>query len=218
MKILLSAKVLKKKSKYNCNFPSDFLIDFDLAVSEETDKFPFFWVLSKKAERLFHSPGTFHDLDGNEGPNHYRYKQNVHDYIYEQYYMENECKFYVTTELQQKKNPFKARTDGKEKVFYKLDICVVREKDFQVFDIEIDGIDHIKSQEKQLKDRIRDELLKFRYGIYTLRLDSDWPINYKHIDEFLNLEAMEYTRTRVKDGKKTVRKDYAKKFIDYNNM
>ncbi len=213
MRILLSTKKTYK-SKYNCNFPDDFLNDFGLGRSAKGEKYSFYWVLSKKALDLFHVPMAYRDLQGNEGENHYGYKQKIHDYIYGHYYMNNECKYYVTTELQQIKSPFKARTDGKEKVFYKLDICVVREKDFQVFNIEIDGNDHFRSETKQLKDRIRDELLKYRYGIYTLRIDNDWQINYKQIDEFLNKEAMEYTRTRRKDGVKTVREDYSKKFLD----
>jgi hypothetical protein len=185
----------------NSNFPMDFLVDFGLGMSSGGYRF-FDWKFSERAKERFHLPITYMDLDGAEGPDHYQQKQRVHDYIYEAYYLEGDCQYFVTTELQQIKMPFKARTDGKEKIFYKLDICVIRAKDHQVFDIEIDGYEHRKSNEAIIKDRVRDELLNFRYGIYTLRLDKDEPINYKKIDEFLKKPAQPYTRTRQIGGKK----------------
>jgi len=185
---------------FNSNFPMDFLVDFGLGIPKKGYHDMFNWEFSKKAKDRLHLPITYMDLDGQEGRDHYAQKQRVHHYIYECYYLEGDCQYFVTTELQQEKMPFKARTDGKEKVFYKLDICVIRAKDHQVFDIEIDGIEHRKTNEAILKDRVRDELLNFRYGIYTLRLDKDEPINYMKIDEFLKKPAQPYTRPRLLKG------------------
>lgn len=192
----------KRNQQYNSNFPIDFIEDFDLGYRGNTDRFN--WKLHDKAKRRFHAPVTYMDLNGDEGIDHYSQKRLVHDYIYENYYLTDECKFYVTSELEQVDKPFKARTDGKEKIFYKLDVLVLRASDHQLFDIEIDGPEHRKSNEAILKDRVRDELLEFRYGIYTLRFDRDEPINYRKIDEFLKKDAKEYTRTRIKNGEKKV--------------
>ena len=196
MKITLS-------KTFNSNFPIDFLIDFDLGAANGYHDI-FNWKFTKKALMRFHAPVTYMDLDGSEGPDHYVQKQRVHDYIYEHYYLSGDCGVFVTTELQQVKMPFKARTDGKEKIRYKLDVCAIRANDHQVFDIEIDGYEHRKSNEAIIKDRVRDELLNFRYGIYTLRLDKDEPINYRKIDELLKKPAMPYTRPRILKGKKII--------------
>lgn len=193
----------RNNSKFNSNFPEDFLIDFGLGSTKYTNSF--FWIFTKKALLRFHAPIAYRDLDGNEGAEHYNQKRRIHNYIYEQYYLNNECKFFVTTELQQVNKPFKTRTDGAEKMFYKLDICVIREKDHQIFDIEIDGEEHRKSNERLLKDKVRDELLEFRYGIYTYRQERDEPINYKKIDEFLQKPTKEYTRNRRIGGQKLIK-------------
>ena len=145
------------------------------------------------------------ETDGNEDKIHYGKKQTIHDYIYETYYLStDDCKFYVTTELRQMETPFKALLveNGAEKVFYKLDICAIRLKDHQVFDIEIDGYEH-GTERGMLKDRMRDKLLAFRYGIFTLRLDKYEEINFKKLDEFLNQPVMPYTRKRKIKGHKT---------------
>lgn len=188
--------------KINSNFPTDFLKDFGLGYSRHPT-FDYYWEFHKKAKDRFHLPITYMELDGHEDKVHYGKKQQVHDYIYENYYMNNECKFYVTTELRQIKTPFKAllvEQDGAEKIFYKLDICTIRLKDHQVFDIEIDGPEH-GTDRRMLKDAMRDKLLNFRYGIYTLRLDKFEEINFKKIDKFLKQDAMPYTRNRKTRGK-----------------
>ena len=144
------------------------------------------------------------ETDGHEDHVHYGQKQKVHDYIYETYYLANECKYYVTTELEQLHTPFKALlvVNGEEKIHYKLDVCVIRIKDNQIFDIEIDGPEHT-TQSRMMRDASRDRLLNYRYGIYTLRLDKFEPINFKNIDKFLKQDAMPYTRKRKIKGVKT---------------
>ena len=154
-----------------------FFLDFRL-----TDEYvhSLSWKFSKKALDLFHNTITFRSPEGNEGPKHYGLKQKVHDYIYDNFYLYY-CKFFVTTELAQKNNPFFSYIDGKQPMFYTLDICVIREKDRQVFDIEIDGREH-----GRLKDEIRDNWLKDRYGIETMRIDeNDKEINYKKLHKFI---------------------------------
>lgn len=187
-------------TQINSNFPTEFLRDFELGSH---DNWSFHWEFNKKAKDRFHLPITYMELNGYEDKIHYGKKQQVHDYIYETYYLGAECKYYVTTELQQVKTPFKALLvdDGDEKVRYKLDICVIRLKDHQVFDIEIDGPEH-GTDRAMLKDAMRDKLLNFRYGIYTLRLDKFEEINFKKIDRFLKQDAMPYTRNRKQKGMK----------------
>ena len=190
-----------KNDVINSNFPTNFLGDFQ--IGRHSELLGFHWQFHKKAEQRFHLPITYMELDGNEDGIHYGKKQAVHDYIYETYYLNDDCKFYVTTELRQMENPFKALLveNGEEKVFYKLDVCAIRLKDHQVFDIEIDGPEH-GTVRRMLADRMRDKLLNFRYGIFTLRLNKFEEINFKQIDKFLNQPAMPYTRTRKINGKK----------------
>ena len=189
----------------NSNFPTDFLGDFQLGRHHKETTL-FHWEFYKKALERFHLPITYMELDGNEDGIHYGKKQTVHDYIYETYYLNDGCKFYVTTELKQILNPFQALLveNGEEKVYYKLDICAIRLKDHQVFDIEIDGPEH-GTDRAMLKDRMRDRLLNWRYGIFTLRFDKFDEINFKKIDDFLNQPAMTYTRKRKIKGQKIPR-------------
>lgn len=182
----------KKKS----NFGNQFLIDFRLFDHYEYgSKGP--WKLTKKALDLFHTPVTYHG-ETEEGEDHYRLKSLVHDYIYENYYLENECKFLVTTELKQINNPFFSYIDGKIPVYFTLDVCVIRENDCQVFDIEIDGAEH-RTRGGMMKADIRDEWLKDRYGMLTWRIDSsDKDINYKKLDKFISQPVVENPRKQKK--------------------
>lgn len=194
---------VKVKKTPNSNFPTDFLGDFGIGLDNNLG---FCWRFHVKALQRFHLPITYMETNGDEDGIHYGKKQMVHDYIYETYYLStDDCKFYVTTELRQIKNPFKAllvENSGAEKVKYKLDVCAIRLKDHQVFDIEIDGREH-GTDRGMLKDRMRDKLLNFRYGIFTLRFDKYDEINFKKLDDFLNQPAMPYTRKRKIKGQKT---------------
>lgn len=195
----------KKKKRNNIgNFTNDFLRDFRLIQAKRV-KFPkgsphrtkHDWVYSDVALDRFHTPTTHSSPNGNEGEKHYRLKSLVHDYIYENYYLENECKFMVTTELEQKNSPFYSYIDGKIPVFFTMDICVIRDSDNQVFDIEIDGPEHY-TRGGMMKADIRDEWLKDRYGVLTYRIDSaDDEPNYKRIDKFINQPAVKNPR-RIK--------------------
>lgn len=178
-----------KHIKNNNNFSNDFLKDFRLLHTKPYDvnKPGIGWTYSKKTLERFHIPVAYKNPNenGSEGPKHYKLKSLVHGYIYENYYLENECKFLVTTELEQKNNPFFSYIDGKIPVFFTLDVCVIRENDHQVFDIEIDGPEHY-TRRGLMKADIRDEWLKDRYGIITYRIDrNDEEPNYKEIDELL---------------------------------
>lgn len=157
----------------------DFFKDFDLCdyVRPHHKK----WNFSQEALELFHKPITYHNREGNEGPKHYGLKQMVHDYIYDNYYLNGDCKFLVTTELEQKDTPFKSYMDGKQSLHYTLDVCIIRVKDRKVFCVEIDGREH-----GRLKDKIRDSWLKDRYDIDTYRIDeNDETINYGRLNRFI---------------------------------
>ena len=192
-------KTTTKKKKIG-NFTNDFLKDFRLAVTS-ADKTKdgkwqntHDWIYSKKALERFHTSSVFNSPNGNEGPKHFRLKSLVYSYIYENYYLENECKFLVTTELEQKNNPFYSYIDGKIPVFFTMDVCVIRECDNQVFDIEIDGPEHY-TRGGMMKADIRDEWLLDRYGVLTYRIDAaDNEPNYKRIDEFISQPAVENPR------------------------
>lgn len=155
---------------------------------------------------MFHLPITYMETDGYEDARHYGQKQKLHDYIYETYYLTNGCKFYVTTELRQMRSPFKALLveDGAKKIRYKLDVCAIRIKDNQIFDFEIDGNEHT-TQSRMMRDAVRDRLLNYRYGIYTMRIPKFEEINFKKVDKFLNQPAMPYTRNRNIKGQKLQR-------------
>ena len=57
-----------------------------------------------------------------EGEDHFRLKQSTHNYIYENFYMNNNCKILVTTELEQIHNPFTSHLESdKEIIYYTLD-------------------------------------------------------------------------------------------------
>lgn len=199
-------KKTTKTQTSNSNFPTNFLGDFEIGY-HSNDAPSFHWKFFKKAEDRFHLPITYMELDGQEDGIHYGQKQKVHDYIYETYYLGDECKYYVTTELRQIHNPFPALLSslmGEEKVRYKLDVCAIRLKDHQVFDIEIDGNEH-GTEKEMLKDAMRDKLLNYRYGIYTLRFYKYDEINYKKLDKFLKQPAMPYTRNRKIKGEKMQR-------------
>lgn len=191
------------KKRKTSNFGNDFLKDFRLHYTNE--KFPdgtyaagYEWVYSQKALERFHLPITYKSPNGSEGPKHYGLKQMVHDYIYENYYLENGCKFLVTTELEQKDNCFWSYIDGKKPVFFTMDICVIRESDCQVFDIEIDGPEHY-TRGGLMKGEIRDEWLKDRYGVLTYRIDqADDEPNYKQIDKFISKPTVLNPRRRKK--------------------
>ena len=198
--------------KRTSNFGNAFLKDFRLFIGsnnqltkKEPDSgkinwiYPSDWIYSKSALARFHLPITNPNPHGSEDEKHFKTKMLIHDYIYENYYMNNECKYMVTTELEQKNNCFYSYIDGKIPVFFTLDICVIRESDFQVFDIEVDGPEHY-SRKGRMKAEIRDEWLKDRYGVLTLRIDkSDVDcINYSKIDKFISQPTVENPRDKKK--------------------
>lgn len=185
----------KRTSNRKNNFPFTFLVDFglygDSGIRLPDGRYPqeFDWIYSRKALERFHVPGTYRDI--NEDEKHFKLKSLVHDYIYENYYLENECKFFVTTELKQVNNCFWSYIDGKMPVYFTLDVCVIRENDCQVFAIEIDGPEHY-TKTGMMKADIRDEWLKDRYGLLTWRIDkADDDINYKKLDRFISQLAVE---------------------------
>lgn len=179
------------------NFDDSFLYDFGL-MGIKRDHYSgtdvhrkYIWEYSKKALDRFHLPITYRNQNGPESDVHYKFKQKIHDYIYEQYYLSEGCKFYVTTELEQIMNPFPYVFDSEEKIFYTLDVCAIREKDNQIFDFEIDkGKEHYTKM-GIMRAEIRDRLLKDRYGVFTMRIDPNEysDINPKKIDEFISQPA-----------------------------
>ena len=199
----MNTGTMKGKRKSNTNeFGNDFLIDFKLfhgklKLDDGTWPKGNEWIYSKKAIERFHQPVTYKSPNGSEGPKHYGLKQVVHDYIYDNYYLQNGCKFLVTTELEQKNNPFYSYIDGKIPVFFTMDICVIRESDRQVFNIEIDGPEHY-TRGGMMKAEIRDEWLLDRYGVLTYRIDqADDEPNYKKIDKFITTSpTVKNTRKR----------------------
>jgi hypothetical protein len=190
---------MKRKTS---NFGNKFLIDFKLHKGNNHFKDGFKpagyeWIYSQEALERFHLPITYKNPDGPEDSKHYGLKQVVHDYIYDNYYLQNGCKFLVTTELKQKNNNFWSYIDGKQPVFFTLDICVIRESDCQVFDIEIDGPEHY-SRGGMMKAEIRDTWLLDRYGVLTYRIDkADDEPNYKKIDKFITSPTVQNPR-RIK--------------------
>jgi hypothetical protein len=190
------------KKRKTSNFGNQFLIDFRLQrptnLKLNNGKYPLAtdWLYSKSVLERFHQPVTYKNPNGSEGPKHYGLKQMVHDYIYENYYLNNGCKFLVTTELEQKNNNFWSYIDGKKPVYFTLDVCVIRESDCQVFDIEIDGPEHY-TRGGMMKADIRDTWLLDRYGVLTYRIDqADDEPNYKQIDKFISQPAVVNTRKR----------------------
>lgn len=178
------------------NFDDSFLHDFGLHGAKKDytgGHLTYIWKYTQKAKDRFHLPITYHNQNGPESDLHYSFKQKVHDHIYENYYLStDDCKFYVTSELEQVRNPFNSYIDGEQKVFYTLDVCAIRQKDNQVFDFEIDtGTEHY-TQRGMMKADLRDRLLNNRYGIYTMRIDpfeEGKDINRKKIDKFLEQPA-----------------------------
>lgn len=165
--------------KYNRkpnSFNLSFLYDFDLGDAHKQ--------LFKKTIKIFHNPIVKSCNGGGEGLKHFSLKKNIAHHIYFNYYLQDK-KFYVTTELEQKYNPFISYMNNRE-IFFTLDICVLRMKDAQVFDIEIDGKEH-QSAIGMMKARYRDAVLEDRYKIKTMRIDSEEKEPpYKEIIEFLN--------------------------------
>lgn len=178
----------KLSNNKKTNFNNSFIYDFGLDDSF-TESRSYVWTWGVKAQERFHLPITFMNT-GAESTRHYSFKQQAHDYIYENYYLNNDCKFFVTTELEQIEEPFTSYIDGAEKVFYTLDVCIVRLKDNQIFDIEIDGKDHL-TRGNIMRDDRRDRWLRDRYGILTHRIDynQNENINFKNIDKFISQPA-----------------------------
>ena len=172
------------------NFNNSFLFDFGLVDNPYSLDRSYIWTYGINAQQRFHLPITYMNA-GKESPQHYKLKQQAHDYVYENYYMnECECKYFVTSELEQIESPFKSYIDGAEKVFYTMDVCVIRFSDNQVFDIEIDGVDHY-TRGNLMRDERRDLWLKERYGILTHRIDYNEydNVNFKDIDKFISQPA-----------------------------
>jgi len=177
----------KLSNNTKTNFNNSFIYDFGLEDVYNSRR-PYIWTWGVKAQERFHLPITYHNNGAAEGNKHYAFKQQVHDYVYENYYLNNECKFFVTTELEQVRSPFTSYLDGAEKVYYTLDVCVIRIKDNQIFDIEIDGKDHITKGNIMRDDR-RDRWLKSRYGVLTHRINYNEyndNVNFQDIDEFIS--------------------------------
>lgn len=193
------------------NFGNLFLKDFRLFIGsnnqlskKEPDGkinwvYPSDWIYSKTALARFHLPITNKNPHGSEDEKHFKTKMLIHDYIYENYYMNNECKYMVTTELEQKNNCFYSYIDGEIPVYFTLDICIIRESDFQVFVIEVDGPEHY-TRRGRMKAEIRDEWLLDRYGALTMRIDKDDVdcINYSKIDKFISQPTVENPRDKKK--------------------
>ena len=161
-------------------FSSQFLYDFDLldivgaGSSTLSPAYRYKWVYRKEAIERFHLPICFRrEVDNDfEDDKHFNLKKMVHSYIYDNFYMSNDCKFYTTTELAQVNNPFTSYLDSDEEIIhYTLDCCAIRTQDNQVFDFEIDGKEHYTST-GMMKGKIRDEWLNDRYGIITMRIDK----------------------------------------------
>lgn len=197
-------------------FSSLFLHDFDLldikaaGGSSLKPSYRYKWVYNKKAQERFHLPICFRrEVDNDpEDEKHFGLKKKVHDYIYENFYLANECKFLTTTELQQKHNPFKSHMDSTDEIiFYTLDVCAIRTKDNQVFDFEIDGKEHYTSAGMR-KGKTRDAWLRDRYGIITLRIDkNEAEPPYKKINDLLI--NSEYVKKIPNDDFKPLKKkDY----------
>lgn len=175
-------------------FSSQFLVDFNLidvngaGRSTLSPSTRYKWVYHKKALERFHIPICYRRMVDNdsEGEDHFRLKQLTHNYIYENFYMNNDCKILVTTELEQMNNPFTSHLESdKEIIYYTLDVCAIRTKDNQVFDFEIDGKEHY-TKIGMMKGRIRDAWLKDRYGAITLRIDKEEKEPpYKKINDLL---------------------------------
>lgn len=121
----------------------------------------------------------------NEGTKHYFWKHKIHQHIWLKFYQPNK-EFYVTTELEQKLNPFRSFIN-ENVIYFTLDICAIRTKDYRIFDIEIDGREHATGTGIR-KARYRDAMLKERYGIDTLRIDYEQYNEppYKLVEEFIN--------------------------------
>lgn len=183
-----------QQPKNRGKFSSQFLFDFNLldnvgaGTSTRRISRRYKWVYHKKALERFHLPTCYRRVVDNdsEGDDHFRLKQLTHAYIYENFYMNNECKFLVTTELEQIYNPFTSHLESdKEIIYYTLDVCAIRTKDNQVFDFEIDGKEHY-TKIGIMKGRIRDAWLKDRYGAITLRIDkAEKEPPYKKINDLL---------------------------------
>lgn len=178
----------KLSNNKKTNFNNSFIYDFGLDDIYNQYR-PYVWTWGVKAQERFHLPITYYSKSG-ESDKHYRFKQQVHDYVYENYYLNNDCKFFVTTELEQINSPFMSYLDGAEKVFYTLDVCVIRMSDNQIFDIEIDGKDHL-TRGNIMRDERRDRWLQSRYGVFTHRINYNEydNVNFKDIDKFISQPA-----------------------------
>jgi hypothetical protein len=207
------------------NFDNSFLYDFGL-LDSYGDERSHTWVYDKKAQERFHIPITYMSKD-EEGTKHYRLKQQAHDYVYENYYLNNECKFFVTTELEQVNRPFISYIDGEEKVFYTMDVCVIRFDDNQIFNIEIDGREHL-TPGNMMRDERRHRWLNDRYGVLTHRIDYNEydNVNFKDIDKFISQPAainQNYNRTgkglptKLTDSEERLRRKKAGRKKDPNN-
>ena len=187
---------------FKSNFDDSFLHDFGLHGAQKHytgGEISYVWKFNKKALERFHLPITYRNKNGPESDRHYIFKQKIHDYIYEQYYLSEGCKFYVTTELEQVRNPFLSHINQDETtklipydsterpVMFTLDVCAIRVKDNQVFDFEIDTGNEHHTQVGMRNSETRDRWLKHRYGILTMRIDPNeiYDIDRKEIDRFL---------------------------------
>jgi hypothetical protein len=97
----------------------------------------------------------------------------------------------VTTELEQKNNPFNSYLDGNKPVRYTLDVCMIREDIGIIIDFEVDGREHY-SATGLMKGAIRDEKLKYKYNVFTKRINKDDPPGIDKIDKFIETSLQQY--------------------------
>jgi hypothetical protein len=151
-----------------------FLEDFDLhnkrAIDRIVKKNPWFYSHVK--------------MSNGEQAAHYRIKCEMLELLNEKF--GNHKDFFVANELEQKYNPFISELDKSTEYYkyYTLDICVIFFSDPRnplILDIEIDGENHYRKKQME-KDRVRDALLKERYGVHTERIDVSDPVFHHAIN------------------------------------
>jgi hypothetical protein len=168
---------ISKSSKY-----ANFLIDFGLK------NWKTWYTLSPAAIERFARNETFQDKNGGESDTHFRVKDWIRSHVYGKY---SDWAWLVTTELEQKNNPFNSYLDGNHPVFYTLDVCMMMPQIGLILDFEVDGKEHYTST-GLMKGKIRDEKLHYKYGIYTMRINKDDPPTTSKIDKFIETSLGQY--------------------------
>lgn len=119
-----------------------------------------------------------HDENVEEGDEHFSKKEQIFNWLFDN------TEFYVMTELQQVRTPFKSFRTGEE-IKFRMDICAIRPSDSQVLNIEIDGKEHFTEIGK-MQDRTRDNWLHQQYGIKVFRVNKYEDIDWKNLNLFIN--------------------------------